>query len=289
MKTATFYENILCGVRASLGDGATRETFNRAVSEAVSSLMDSGLDMLCVSLGSLSSDEGGINGIISSGVGVEQVYEWIDLISDPCHPDVDLMMSEAARVGANNVLIVPGIDRPGERGSRTRFKNIVTGMKRAVMLGRKYGITVCAEDLDHLEASYCTSHGLKKLLDSVPGLMCCYDTGNLMISCEDGLEALALFSDRIRAVHLKDRAPAPMAQECAVMTCSDGSLLYPSPVGSGIVPMRKILEYLSKTGYDGNVITELFSYDPVKTLDAIKESVEWTSKTIISIENGTVG
>lgn len=271
MKIAAFYENIVTGA----------ESRGIPVKEAVFLLMQSGLDLLYIGLDSLRSRQAELQDVIeSTGLCVEGVHAWIDLGTAPKDPACEELIRKAADLGAKHALIVPGLFPQGESDHKHREANMIRGMRRVVAMGERVGVTVCMEDLDSLQAPYSTADGLDRFLSEIPGLRCCFDTGNLALIGEDELAAFLRFRDRLCAIHLKDRAHEPSAPGSIGKTCSDGSIVYPVPVGTGYIQTRDILRYLRENDRTCNGIVELYDYSPAQMLSSIAASIRWVKENI---------
>lgn len=270
MKIAAFYENILEGARKS---GVTDR-------EALIKLHEQGMRAIYISYDSLRSDKERLLTLFREiGLEVEGLHGFFDLGTDPESDDCLDMIRLAKEAGANNVLIIPGmISSEDENKREVRLQNMQTALSKAVAYGEQEGIVVSMEDFDGLSAPYNCVEGLKWFLDHVPGLMCTFDTGNFIMFHEDEIAAFHLFRDRICSLHIKDRSATPISNADRPKQCTDGSFVYPAPVGSGYIKIREILASLVKDGYQGNVIAELYDYDDM--LSGVIQSVSWLNATL---------
>ena len=250
---AAFYENIVSGSEAS----------KISVTDAVSNLMDHGLEALYILDNSLRYRADEVQAVMqATGIAVAGLHAWIDFSSDPTDQSFRYLIDEAVRLKADNVLIVPGM------GSA---KNIVHGMQNAVHYGDTMNIRVCMEPLDRLDAPYCTLEGLKYFLSSIPGLYCCFDTGNLVLHAEDEVDVFRQLSDKVCAMHLKDRSKQPGFPDTVAKACASGDIVYPAPVGSGFIRIGEILDMAE----DMPLIVELYDYSHEHMLDGLRESLDW--------------
>jgi sugar phosphate isomerase/epimerase len=166
-----------------------------------------------------------------------------------------------------------------EQGMRPQLlDNMKNALIEAVAYGKKQGITVSMEDFDGLDAPYCTIEGLQWFMTQVEGLQCSFDTGNFLMHHEDELEAFELFADKICAVHLKDRSLTQGSSDDIPCICADGQKRYPTPVGSGYIHMKEILEGLKARNYQGTLIVELFNYGDM--LEGLRQSLKWIRDNI---------
>ena len=241
MKIAAFFENIM--------DGA--DTNQISLRDALTELKQDGLELLYLSIFSLREKEEEIVSLIQDlGLGIEGIYGFYDLGHCPEDESWKEMIDAAKRLGASNVLIVPGMVSSEEEADKdTLIRNMKTALKKAVGYGQEKGVAVSMEDFDGLEAPYCTIAGLAEFLKDVPGLACSFDTGNFIMYHEDELEAFRLFRDRICTVHLKDRRKEARFPDDKAKACADGSLRYAAETGYGYIRMKEILEMLKEQNY----------------------------------------
>lgn len=256
---AVFYENILTGAIAE----------HMRMPVVVAALKARGLDAVYISDETLKDRIHEVHSVLrSTGVAVAGLHAWIDFSSNPANQSYRFLIDEAVRLKADNVLIVPGMESP---------ENIVAGMRAAVKYGDVMGIRVCMEPLDRLDSPYNNIAGLEYFLDSVPGLYCCFDTGNLILRGEDELAAFGRVKDRVIGLHLKDRTWEKANVDDAEKVCADGRTVYPAPVGDGVIRMEEILD-AADSAATLPLIIELYDYSPAHILDGICRSLEWVKK-----------
>ncbi|MBO6092215.1 MAG: hypothetical protein J6P40_01110, partial [Oscillospiraceae bacterium] len=174
MKISAFYENIRTGA----------EFCGVTMTEAVTMLRDSGLTGLYISLDSLKAFLPEIRAVLeNTGVFVAGLHAWIDLDTNP--DGYRELIDAACNNGTDNVLIVPTCS--GNHDNNLT-EILLAGVKAAVEYGESRGITVCMEDMDRLNSPYNSVAGLDQFLSNIPGLFCCFDTGNFIMHQEDELE-----------------------------------------------------------------------------------------------------
>lgn len=257
MPIAAFYENIRTG---ALEKGIS-------MTEAASRLRESGMDGIYICLDSVREYPDEIEEVIrTTGVCVTGLHAWIDFGRNP--EGYQELVDAAVRLKTDHVLIVPTCE-----GEEEPLPILLCGMRKAVLYGKDRGIRVFMEDLDQKDSLYNSLGGLQMFLSGVPGLFCCFDTGNFIMHQEDELEAAKLLRDFIFAMHLKDRTIVPENPDDIGKKILDGTLRYPVPVGSGYIKIREILNLV----YDVPVIVELYDYSPSQMLEGIRRSVEWVS------------
>ncbi len=267
MKIAVFYENIYDGVQAS---GLDMEA-------ALSRLRDAGMEMLYISADSWKRDRKELKRWMEKlGLTMEGMHGFFDFPGRPDSSSYRELLDLALESGARNFLIVPGMLSTGN--SVRDLENMVAGVRRTVEYGKALGMPVLMEDFDGLAAPYNCMAGLRYFLSAVPGLECAFDTGNFVMFHEDELAAFELFADRIRTVHLKDRAAERRHEKDRPLLCADGTQTFACAPGSGSIRIEEILKRLKARGYGGNVIAELYCCDPREVLHDIEWSVRWLRK-----------
>ena len=168
------------------------------------------------------------------------------------------LISEALRVGAKKIMPIPGFYGSEDPDERARQLSLMELSMWALMSeARQAGITVTIEDYDDEPSPIRNSEGMLHFLNRLDGLLVTYDTGNFRYSCEDEMHAFDALQDKIVHVHLKDRALQPHSDEKS-KTAMDGVVMYPSPVGGGVIPMEAIFDRLKAIGYDGALVVEHF-------------------------------
>lgn len=106
------------------------------------------------------------------------------------------------------------------------------------------GIDLVVESFDN-EASLCYgTERLLSLLDKSKNLGVAFDIGNFTFAKEDPIVAYETLKNRVRHVHVKDRA-----------SIDD---MTPVPAGTGISKIQEVLQEMEKMGYDGWYTIEVF-------------------------------
>ena len=187
------------------------------------------------------------------------------------------MIDLAADAEAENLLFVPGMYSTGHTGRD--LDSMVAGMRRAVDCGRSRNIPILMEDFDGIFSPYNSIAGLQYFFREIPGLECAFDTGNFAMFREDELQAFELFADRIRTVHLKDRAAERRHEGDTPFVCADGKSVYACSIGTGYIRIGEILRRLRERNYGGNVVIELYACDTKHVIqdafDSLHQVREW--------------
>ena len=269
MKIAVFYENIRDGVAETGAD--MRDTLKK--------LRGAGMELLYVSADSWKRDGKALSPILrETEMGIEGMHAFVDFPKGATEEDAKAAVNLALEAGAGNLLIVPGFLSTGN--SVRDIERIREGIRYTVSYGKEKGLPVLMEDFDGLSAPYNCMAGLQYFIDGTPGLGCAFDTGNFITFREDELAAFDLFADKIRTVHVKDRALSPRHERDTAYTCADGTRLYCVSTGTGIIRIPEILNRLKTRGYPGNVIVELYCCDARYVLDDILSSVRFLASVL---------
>ena len=273
MRIAAFYDDIAAGAKAS----------GIPVQAAVRDLIKEGLELIYLSGFVLDKKRELVETMLKeTGIGVEGAYMFYDFGHKPEDRSFEKLIDDMAALGGTNVLLVPGFIplKDSEEERKRQLDNMVTALKAAVAYGQSKDVAVSMEDMDGIDAPYCSVDGLDYFMQAVPGLSCSFDTGNFVIHHEDELEALKRFQDRLCTIHLKDRSSSRHYEEERATVCADGAEVFPEVVGSGFIQMEEILNRLKELDYQGNVIAELCCYNPGNMLEGLTASLRWLRKRI---------
>jgi len=193
----------------------------------------------------------------SAGLQVGGLNTWFDFTHLSQPELIESAVETAKKLNAAHIMAVPGFVNPGEKWEVLREK-LAAGLNELMTAAARQSVSVAMEDFDGVEAPYGRMDELNWVLHQVPGLGCCFDTGNFLFFGEDVLKAYDLLEKRIVHVHMKDIAFAPLRGEKGKEALT-GKKLYPAPVGSGELPMAEIVRRLYERGYSGIFAIEHFS------------------------------
>lgn len=247
MKLSVFYDHIR--------EGAAQRDI--PLSQALSEVREAGVECVELDLDAVSADPKDLRAALqSAGLQAGSLYGFFDFGHKKQADRARVLLDRACDMGARHVLAVPGFLEPSD-DEASCLARMDESLKCLCAEAAARGITVLMEDFDSAAAPYATARQLRRFLDAVPGLFCALDTGNFLYSGEDVLDAFPLLADRIRYVHLKDRARTPRPGEKGVPDAK-GRMLYSASVGAGVIPMVECLRRLFALGYDGTLAIEHF-------------------------------
>lgn len=180
-----------------------------------------------------------------------------------------------AKSETNLLQLTPGIF--GKDDDREEaLKRMIVAEKEVVAMGKEKSVIVTVEDFDHIDSPINTIDGVKNFFYKIPDLGFTFDTGNFYLMEENCVDAFEPFKDRLCHVHLKDRALVPFDEKEFDKETYTGKKMYASPVGYGVIDMKKCIELIKSTGYDGYLAVEHFGAK--NQLDYLEKSAEFVKK-----------
>lgn len=269
MRIATFYDHIL--------DIARQQQIS--VIEALKYARELGVEAVEVSANNLLGREDELGQELAmTDLEISAVPGYFDFGRDFDVERQALPLLEACGyLGASKLLVIPGfIDETVSQDQRqAEMETMVEGVNRLADLAISHGIHLVMENFDDTRAPFSTCQGVRRFLDECPGLSCAFDSGNFRFAGEDLLEAYQVLKDRIEHVHLKDRAYSQSNGE-EPKVAVDGVSLYPAPVGSGVLPLKELVDLLKRDGYDG--IYTIEHYGSNMALEYLQKSIAWVKE-----------
>ena len=174
------------------------------------------------------------------------------------------------KVGTKMLMVVPGsaMDAKSCR-KKTRQELLDIAVQQftdCVELAKSYGIQIGFENTPQPHKPLASAEDCKYVLDHVPGLGLIFDTGNFRVA-DTGCDELAIYEmlkSYIVRVHLKDVVVGHFKSGEA---CVDGQKIKAVVTGSGIIPIREIVERLVRDGYEGGLAVEYASPSSVHGID----------------------
>jgi len=183
-------------------------------------------------------------------------------------PYVQQAIRFAAEIGCPIVDTTDGAFKTEGYSDEEVFRIACENYKQCLAWAEDYGVTINIET----HGPYTTNPDfLERLFEHFdsPHLRFNFDTGNTYISGKDPLEYLKRFRKYVSHCHIKDVSPglaAAVRGEETGIGCSE------VPVGGGVNAenIKKCLEFLKQTGWDGVVSIECYGAD-----ENIRKSVEF--------------
>jgi len=176
---------------------------------------------------------------------------------------------DVAAVGCRRILAIPG----EWTGAESELTPLVEGLTLLCREAARCSITVTLEDFDSVKSPCATAEGLAFFFDRVPNLRFNLDTGNFLYTDQDVLSCVPPLMDRIAHIHLKDRSLTPLYPGEGPLLSVSGNPLYPAPVGSGVIPMARLIALARDAGYDGYCSAEHFG--AADQWDYLVRSAKW--------------
>lgn len=211
---------------------------------------------------------------LNSGMDISSMITRCDFIHNADTSGIDGIIDTAKEFKIKRIFLVVGMWQEGDDRDEC-YKRSLEPVKMLVKKAKENGISVGIEDYD-ADMPTKDTKGLLWYLERVDDLHCIFDTGNFAYALEDTLDAYKSLKFYITEhIHLKDRAVMGLENQNP-MLLSDGSKTYACPVGSGIIPIEKILNDQKASGFDGTLTIELFGScdylgDTIKSAEWIKE------------------
>lgn len=265
MRISVFYSHIL----------SASEQTGLSVSRILNRVREFGIEAVELDLDQVTpSRESMKDQLEQSGISVASMYAFFDFGSDPNVESGFRFIDTAEYLGAAKVLVIPGFinESAGDEERASALQRMAIALKEMCDYAERKHIVVTLEDFDDSTAPFSSSDELLWFMEQVPKLRCTFDTGNFIYRGEDELEAFEKLKDYIVHVHCKDRS---LDEHNGGMPkiATNGTHLFPSPVGYGRIPIEEILTRLIVRGYDDTLAIEHF--DAVDQMLYMEQSAVW--------------
>jgi sugar phosphate isomerase/epimerase len=171
---------------------------------------------------------------------------------------------EIAHVLGTDKIMLP-FGGKNEYSRREAKKNVIAGLKEAVRIGRKSGITVTVEDFTSLRSPFLVSSDFIETVKQIPELRVTYDSGNFFVGGEDPIVAYKNLKDMVVFGHFKDWT---IVQSETGIKDINGRFYRTALVGEGIVDYKNLIDVIKESGYDGymNLEYEGDDYSPEEAM-----------------------
>ncbi|MCQ2536939.1 MAG: sugar phosphate isomerase/epimerase [Lachnospiraceae bacterium] len=275
MRISVFYEHLR---------EASQQT-DRPISEMLGEAHDCGINGIEIEFSVLLNQPSIREDIVASGLEISNMYQFFDF-GNNYEEGLELgkkMIDYAAENGIKRIMPIPGFLVEAEAKKMNAvsddyekltayFENnsevlaMKDGMTELCKYATEKGVSVSIEDFDDFKSPIARINQIKWFVENVPGLTHTLDMGNYAFSNEDVEEAYNVFKGRITHVHCKDRGEETETDKNiwdGVGVAYGKPLkfrkgLKPVPVGSGYIPIEKLVKELLKEDYDGYFAVEHF-------------------------------
>lgn len=266
MKLAVFYDHVL---RAAEQRGIS-------VQEALRAVRAMGYTMLEVDLDHFDAEPDLAEKLGAAGFGIANICCFLHFEKDAQRERQQKLIDTALRAGAARVMPIPGLFT-GANDEEER-RRMVAAMAELVDRAREAGLDITIEDYDNARSPIYGSDGMLHFLTDQKALGVAFDTGNFRFAGEDVLTAFDKLQDRIRHVHVKDRALKNIAG-ASNKTALDGTKLYPCAVGDGVLPLKAVFDRLREIGYDRVLTVEHF--DGADQMQLMAQSAAYMQRNFV--------
>jgi sugar phosphate isomerase/epimerase len=164
----------------------------------------------------------------TAAAAADELHRWIEV---------------APALGCGLVRLVAGNRRTERRGLPIEF--LANALRGPVEAAAARGIRLALEN--HADLTVAELELLISLVDD-PVLGICLDTANAVRVGDDPLQATLRLLPHVRMVHLKDVAGGAFEASAGPRSV---------PYGTGVIPVRQILDTLKEAEFDGHVVVEL--------------------------------
>jgi len=182
--------------------------------------------------------------ILATGLKPATVVFFADFSHTNDQQAVDHAFAYAKRVGSPRIMLVPGFIKKGEDRD-VGWEAMKPRLRAFLAQAKAVGLEVDCEDFDDKAAIVGSGVHLRQAFREFPELGHVLDTGNFQFWNEDVLAMTDEFLPRVRHVHVKDR-------DRQNPKISVGA-------GTGMMPIREVIEKLRKSDYRGYYTLECFA------------------------------
>ncbi|HEY5586523.1 MAG TPA: sugar phosphate isomerase/epimerase [Ruminiclostridium sp.] len=250
-----------------------------SIDEVLKKVRSFGIDSVEFDMGELPEPMEMYNRLQNAGLSVSSIYGFYNFGQNPegklGYDQVDMALA----MHANKIMIIPGFLKGNILAEReTEKQNMLKAMQQICEYADAYKVLVTIEDFDDETSPIAISDGMLWFATQIPSLKVTFDTGNFMYSCEPELVAFDKLKSRIVHVHCKDRSVKKIEGE-EPKANMEGTLMYSSPVGYGVIHMKEIIAMLKEMDYQGTLTIEHFG--SLNHIDYMEKSAKWIKSQIV--------
>jgi sugar phosphate isomerase/epimerase len=190
-----------------------------------------------------------------------------------------LGVDTARLLGTDRVRVFAGNPNEGVDYD-TGLNWIVEGLRQGARYAEESNVLLCLENHGLLAGR---ADQVRHIIDSVgsPALLANPDTGNFMLVNQNPVTAIRELAPITGSVHFKDFRKAAQSETEHVYQGLNGSRVVGAAIGEGDVDLRKVVEILHDSGYDGYLTIEYEGAEDPAT--AMPRSVEFARGLINGI------
>ncbi len=170
---------------------------------------------------------------------------------------LDEALSFAKKLGADTLMLIPQWHDSLAGGEKKDIHELYAKRWSKVTADAKEaGIRIVVEDTPNQQLHLCSAEDMLEFLSLLPHAQLVYDSGNMLLAGEDPVDYVRKTSAWIGYVHLKDMREIPMNARGGDLSC-DGRKLTSAKHGTGLVPLKQVIQALNKLNYNGRWVVEL--------------------------------
>ncbi len=155
---------------------------------------------------------------------------------------------ETALILGTDKIMLPLTGKEGLTRQESR-KNCIEGLKDAVEIGKKNGVTVTVEHFPQDSAPFVISSDVNEAIKEIPQLRVTYDAGNMLTGGENPVDGYLNSKDYIVHAHFKDWEPAGKEGRHG----ADGKYYKAALTGEGLLDYPAIIKAMAENNYGGYI------------------------------------
>ncbi len=276
MRISVFFDHIL----------QAKEQTGKLLSTLLEGVRAAGIEAVEINLQYLMEHTEVISYLEQADLQISCIYDFyeMDRLDETLHMTKHIEM--ANKVGAENILVVPGFLSEQEALEMQSYKNeyeamsaflnrnekillMLQQMRVISKMGTEHQINVTIEDFDDVKSPVSSINGIRYFLEQVSNLKYTLDMGNFVYNNEDVLEAWEILKYKVVHVHCKDRGAVLEENKMQELDYNINGAnrldkkhinrgLLTVAVGDGYMPISELVEKIKETGYSGYFVIEHF-------------------------------
>ncbi len=170
---------------------------------------------------------------------------------------LDDALSFARKLGADTLMLIPQWhDTLAGCEKKDIHELYVKRWSKVAADAKEAGVRIVVEDTPDRRLHLCSAEDMLEFLSLLPHAQLVYDSGNMLLAGEDPVDYVKKTSAWIGYVHLKDMREISMNTRGGDLSC-DGRKLTSAKHGTGLVPLRQVIQALNEMDYNGRWVIEL--------------------------------